>query len=221
MTADREKEAIHAYLKLLENKGANNLVLYKRSLFLDQLSSLLIGKALNRTNYGIALDALMKATPADEWHDCLISAREFYPFWMGDIKAIASFNKKSEFDFQPIDWKPLQSSIEALTKDLNNEKFNVDETRDLMAYTKALQNKGADKVIMETRVNLAKILLIQLRGAPYSDARIYRKAVNLTLPLFKINETQKLFLLVIREFYYFWIDNGKPSDNVVQDAWED
>ena len=218
MTANREKEAIHAYLKLLENKGANSQILYTRSLFLDQLSSLLIGKALNRTNYGIALDALMKTIPAGEWNDGLITAREFYPFWMGDIKAIASFNAKSEFDFQPIDWKPIQTSIEILTNNLNNEKFSVDETKGLMAYTQSLQYKGADNVIIETRVNLAKLLLLQLRGAPYLDSRVYRRAVDLTLPLFKIDDTKKLFLLVIREFYYFWVNNEKPSDYVVQDV---
>lgn len=220
MTADREKEATHAYLKLLENKGADSQILYKRSLFLDQLSSLLIGKALNRTNYGIALDALMKNIPSADWHDALITAREFYPFWIEDIKTITLLNEKNEFDFQPIDWKPIQNSIEDLTNDLNNEKFSVDETKGLMAYTQSLQYKGANDVIIETRVNLAKLLLLRLRGAPYLDSRIYRKAVDLTLPLFKIDETKKLFLLVIREFYYFWVNNEKPSDYVVQDAFK-
>lgn len=221
MNADREKKAIHAYLKLLENKGAKSGVLYKRSLFLDQFSHLLAAKALNRMSYGIALDDLMKTIPADKWNDSLVTAREFYPFWMGDIKVIASLNAKSKFDFQPINWKPPQTSIETLTKNLYEEKFNTDETSTLIAYTKALQNKDANDVIIETRVNLAKILLLQLRDAPNPDSRIYRKAVDLTLPLFKIGETQKLFLLVIREFYYFWIESKQPSENAIQVTWEE
>lgn len=221
MNANREKKAIHAYLKLLENKGAKSGVLYKRSLFLDQFSHLLTAKALNRTSYGIALDDLMKTIPADKWNDSLVTAREFYPFWMNDIKAIAKFNTQSEFDVEPIQWKPLQTSIKSLTAGLENKKFNVSETRHLMAYTQTLQDKGADSSIIQTRVNLAKILLLQLRGAPDEDARVYRKAVDLTLPLFKIDETKKLFLFVIREFYYFWIDNEKPSDNAIQVTWED
>jgi hypothetical protein len=37
MSTAREKEAISAYFKLLEKKGAKSGLLYKRSLFLDSL----------------------------------------------------------------------------------------------------------------------------------------------------------------------------------------
>lgn len=221
MNIAREKEAISAYFKLLQNKGAKSGMLYKRSLFLDQLAPLLADKRLERASYGKAIDTLMKSIPADIWHESLNTAREFYPFWMQDIKAIAAFSLQGGFDVQPLQWKPVQTTLKSLTNRLKTENFAVAETRHLMAYSQALKDKGADKLLLEMRVNLAKILLLQLKDAPTGDLRVYRTAVDLTLPLFKIDETKQLFLFVIREFYYYWVDNEHPETNIVQDALED
>ncbi len=221
MIISREKEAISAYFKLLQNKGAKSGMLYKRSLFLDQFAPLLAGKPLERSSYSKAIDAVMKNIPADIWHDSLNTAREFYPFWMQDIKAIAAFSLQGGFDIQPLQWKPAQTTLKSLTNRLKTEKFDVAETRHLLAYTQALADKGADKKMLDTRVNLAKILLLQLKDAPAGDARVYRTAVDLTLPLFQVDETKQLFLFVIREFYNYWIDNEHPESNVVQDAVAD
>ena len=221
MQLNREKEAISAYLKLLQNKGAKSGVLYKRSLFLDQLSLLLADKHLDRTAYGEALDTLMKTISADLWHDGLNTAREFYPFWMSDIKAIVAFSAQSGFSIDPLDWRPKQITLQALTDSLKKEKFSVTETRHLMAYTHALKDKSADKSIISSRLKLAQILLLRLRDAPTGDSRAYRVAVDLTLPLFNEHETKQLFLFVIREFYYFWVDSVKFSENLVKDVTKD
>lgn len=218
MQPDREKVAISAYLKLLQNKGAKSGVLYKRSLFLDQLSVLLANKQLDRMAYGEALDSLMQTISPDLWHDGLTTAREFYPFWMSDIKAIVAFSSQSGFNIDPLEWRPKQTTLQALTDSLKKEQFNVTETRHLMAYTNALKDKSADKSIINNRLKLAQILLLRLRDAPANDARVYRVAVDLTLPLFNEHETKQLFLFVIREFYYFWADNVKLSENFVKNV---
>lgn len=221
MKLSREKEAISAYFKLLQNKGAKSGALYKRSLFLDQLAPMLADKPLERSSYSKAIDTLIKNISPDIWHESLNTAREFYPFWMHDIKAIAAFSLQGGFDVQPLEWKPVQTTLKSLTNRLKTEKFNVAEIRHLMSYSQALKDKGANKLLLETRVNLAKILLLQLKGAPTGDLRVYRTAVDLTTPLFTIDETKQLFLFVIREFYYYWNDNENPKSNVVQDALED
>ena len=216
MTLTREQEAISAYFKLFERKGAKSGMLYKRSLFLDQFTPLLTGQALERTNYSKAIEKLIKGMPADTWHESLNTAREFYPFWTQDIKAIAAFSRQGGFDIQPLSWQPKPTTLKALTDHLSTEKFNVTETRHLIAYTQALKNKDANHQLLDNRINLAKILLLQLRDAPSGDARVYRVAVDVTLPLFKIDENKQLFLLVIREFYQYWIDN--PDRNLDTDS---
>ncbi len=64
----------------------------------------------------------MKATHAEHWHESFNTAREFYPFWMKDIKAIAAFGLQSGFDVQPIEWKPAQTTLKALTDSLKTAK---------------------------------------------------------------------------------------------------
>lgn len=205
MEVSREKKAVSAYFKLLEKKGAKSGMLYKRSVFLDKLTPLLENKELERTNYSKAISAAMGDIPAEIWHECLNTAREFYPFWMQDIKAIAAFSLHGGFDVQPLSWAPAQTTLMLLTERLKSEKFDATDVRQLKLYSNALKDKGADQLLLDTRINLAKILLMQLKGAPLGDARVYRTAVDFTLPLFKSDETKQLFLFVVREFYYYWI----------------
>jgi len=215
MCTAREKEAISAYFKLLEKKGAKSGMLYKRSLFLDQFIPLLKNQPLERSSYSKAIERIIKTIPADIWHDSLNTAREFYPFWMQDIKSIAAFSRQGGFDIQPLKWQPQPTSLKVLTDALKTAKFDATESRHLSAYKQALMDKGANQQLMDNRLNLAKILLLQLKGSPTDDARIYRVAVDVTLPLFKIDENKQLFLLVIREFYQYWIDN--PDNNLGSD----
>lgn len=207
MIDSREQEAIRAYFKLLESKGAKSGMLYKRSLFLDQFTPLLRDQPLERTSYSKAIEQVIKTISANIWHESLNTAREFFPFWMQDIKAIAAFSRQGGFDIQPVSWQPQPTTLKALTDQLKSAKFNITETRHLNAYRQALKDKGANAQLLESRLNLAKILLLQLRGAPDDDARVYRIAVDVTLPLFKVDENKQVFLLVIREFYQYWIDN--------------
>jgi len=215
MCTAREKEAISAYFKLLEKKGAKSGMLYKRSLFLDQFIPLLKNQPLERSSYSKAIEKIIKTIPADIWHDSLNTAREFYPFWMQDIKSIAAFSRQGGFDIQPLKWQPQPTSLKVLTDALKTAKFDATESRHLSAYQQALMDKGANQQLLDNRLNLAKILLLQLKGSPTDDARIYRVAVDVTLPLFKIDENKQLFLLVIREFYQYWIDN--PDNNLGSD----
>jgi hypothetical protein len=218
MNLTREKEAISAYLKLLQAKGATSGTLYKRSLFLDQLSENLADKPLNGTEYGKALDVVINKITGDDWHINLNAAREFYPFWVKDIKAIAAFNLHYGFDIDTIQWKPLPTSLKLLTDSLKSEKFDTSENWPLKAYAQALHDEGADKELIETRVKFAKIILIRLRDAPVKNHKSYRIAVDLTLPLFHNKDIKFLFLAVVREFYHFWTGNPTAESKMFRDG---
>lgn len=218
MSITREKQAINAYLKLLQNKGADASMLHKRSLFLDKLSINLVDKELDGGEYRAAIEALMEEISADDWHISLTTAREFYAFWVNDIKAIATFNLRNGFDLQPMRWKPLDTSLKILWDRLETEKFDTSENWPLKAYTQALRHDGAEQTLVDTRVSLAKIILIRLRDAPEKDHKTYRTAVDLTLPLFNIKQNRRLFFVVVREFYHFWTGNPDASSMVLKDG---
>lgn len=217
MISAREKEATSAYLKLLQSKGATSSILYKRSLFLDQLTSNLADKILNNQDYSEAVDTTMEKIPAEDWHANLNTAREFYPFWMKDIKAIAAFSSNYGFDVDTIQWKPVATSLKSLTESLTHEKFDPSESWPLKAYSQAMRDDGAEQAYVDTRIKLAKILLLRLRDAPIKNHKSYRTAADLTLPLFKMQEAKKLFLSVVREFYNFWTGNPIAASMLSRD----
>jgi len=218
MNMTREKEAINAYLKLLQSKGASTSLLHKRALFLDKLSARLGELALDGAEYRVAIENIMESVPADSWHENLTAAREFYPFWLKDIKAIAALNKSPGFEVPPVDWRPDLASLKMLTVILETEKFDTSENWPLKAYAQALRHEGAEQSLVDTRVKLAKIILIRLRSAPQKNGVMYRTAVDLTLPLFTIKRNRRLFLVVVREFFHFWSGNPDAASMVLKDG---
>ncbi len=218
MNQARENEAINAYLKLLQSKGADEDVLHKRTLFLKQLSLNLTERVLDGNEYREAVEALMEIIPVDDWHAGLTAAREFYPFWMKDIKAITVLNVNPGFDVMPLSWRPLPASLKSLTDSLETEKFDASENWPLKAYSQALRQEGSGQVLVDTRVKLAKIILIRLKNAPLKNHKSYRTAVDFTLPLFNMKQNRRLFLVVVREFYHFWTGNPDARSMVLKDG---
>ncbi len=214
MKLSREKQAAEAYLRFLGKKGASAGVLYKRSLFLDSLIALLEGKSQGRFEYGNALTEVLKTVPEQDMLDCQNIAREFFPFWMSDIKAIAIFEKHYGYDIQPIKWQPLPASLDKLTESLEYEVFSEKDGFTLLRYSRHLTNIGAEQLVIDTRIKLAKVVLVRLRDAPVRNNKTYRMAVDMVLPLFKVEEIKALFLDVVREFFYFWMESYQDSKQV-------
>ncbi|PKO46215.1 MAG: hypothetical protein CVU29_06690 [Betaproteobacteria bacterium HGW-Betaproteobacteria-22] len=212
----REKQAISAYLKLLQNKGAGSALLHSRSSFLDKLAHALSDKQHNGHDYRSVVEEIMEAVPHDDWHDSLTAAREFYPFWLGDFKAIAALNLNPGFETEVLQWKPNFASLKSLTDSLLTEKFDASENWPLKAYVQALRQEGAEQSLVDTRSKLAKIILIRLRSAPEKNHKTYRVAMDLTLPLFNIKQNRRLFLVVVREFYHFWSGNPDAANMVLK-----
>lgn len=210
----REKEAAEAYLKFLQSKGAPSGMLYIRSRFLDTFIIKLSGKIQTRKEFSYALDDAMATIPLADRSNALNTAREYFPFWMNDIKAIAMFEEYYGFNVNVIKWEPKQSTLKALTDDLDTEKLTDAESQSLNRYRQVIVRRGADKAVVETRAKLAKIILIRLRDAPVTNHAIYRTSVDLTLPLFKTKEIKQLYLNVVREFYYFWTNDPDAETKV-------
>ncbi len=211
MKLSREKLAVEAYLKFLGKKGASTGTLYKRSLFLDSLIVKLTDKPQEPTAFVEALTEVLKTVSEQDILDCQNTAREFYPFWKGDIKAIAIFEKHYGYDVRPIKWKPLPALLERLTESLENEVFDENDSLALLRYSCHLYSMGAEELVVNTRLKLAKVVLVRLRDAPVKNNKTYRLAVDITLPLFKVKKIRELFLAVVREFFYFWTESRNAT----------
>lgn len=215
MTENREQEALGAYLKLLQNKGASEASLEQRKEFLLKLVPSIVDLPNHGFLYRDAVEDFLEGIDKAKWAFCLAVAREYFPFWTKDIKAIAALNSDAAFDVDPVQWQTLECDLKVVWASLKNEKFSHVDTLALKAYTTALNKKGADKALVETRIKLVKLLLLRLKDVTNKNAKIYRKAADATLPVFEIKEMRYLFLIVVREFYYFWIGDPNAADNVL------
>jgi hypothetical protein len=206
---EREQQALEVYIKLLKSKGFGPETFVQRINFLNKLMPLLAEKQQIGSVYRLVLEGLMDSIKEEDWPESLLVAREYYPFWANDIKAIARLNQGSVKDTLPIDWKPLQVQLADLWYSVDEQKFSRTDSWALKAYTKALRNENADQVLIDTRVKLAKILLVRLSDAPERDQRAFRTTIDATLPLFELKKNRRIFLVVVREFFHFW--SGNPE----------
>jgi len=206
---EREQQALEVYIKLLTRKGFGPETFVQRTNFLNRFMPLLADKPQGGGEYRLALEAIMDKVAETDWPESLVIAREYYPFWVNDLKAVANLSKSVTKDTLPIDWKPTEVALVTLWHAADLEKFGTADAWALKAYTKALRNENADQTLIDTRLKLSKVLLMRLKDAPNRDNKAYRTTVDATLPLFEVKKNRRLFLVVVREFYHFW--SGNPD----------
>ena len=211
----REQQAMEVYIKLLTGKGFGPETFVPRVSFLNKLMPLLANKELNGREYRTAIETIMDTIANDDWPESLVVAREYYAFWINDLKAVSLFSKNATQDPLPIDWKPIEVTLSSLWYTVDAEKFGTTDSWALKGYNKALRDENADQSLVDTRLKLAKILLVRLRDAPNKNNKIYRTAVDATLPLFEVKKNRRLFLVVVREFFHFWAGNPEADKFVL------
>jgi hypothetical protein len=203
----REQQALEVYIKLLTTKGFGPDTFVPRINFLNKFMPMLAGKEPNGREYRMAIEALMDSVDGADWPESLTISREYYPFWINDMKAVAQLSKNTTADSLPIDWQPKHIELSTLWHSVDTEKFDTTDSWALKGYTKALRFENAEQTLIDTRVKLAKIMLVRLRDAPDKSNKSYRTTVDATLPLFEVKKNRRLFLVVVREFFHFWAGN--------------
>jgi hypothetical protein len=216
-TDSREQTALEAYCKLMQGKGADEANLADRRALLLQLLPRLTDQPAEGWLYRDIVDDVLPAVERQQWPFFLLLTREYFPFWTGDIKAIAALNAGGGFGVEPPPQAQTEESLKQVWKRLDTEKFSVAETWPLKAYLAALREDGAEKSVVDTRQKLVKLLLVQLRDITEKNGKHYRTAVESTMPLFVMKETRNLFLVVVREFFYFWMGDPDAATHIQLD----
>jgi hypothetical protein len=198
--------ALTAYLNLLKNKGAATSVITRRKHFLRHLLTALEGDTApassNDAYYRRAVDATLVKFPDEQKMEFISMAREFHPFWLGDMKTIARLNAADALSLQhtPVD---VSGTLIDMFERLDADPWSRQEQTCLKAYLERLQQGGADDAVVDIRERLLLLLLYVIRRAeqtPFS----YRAGVEAMLTLFSKEDTRRVFLDVAREFFYFW-----------------
>jgi hypothetical protein len=214
----REQQALEVYIKLLTTKGFGPDTFVPRISFLNKLMPLLVDKEPSGGVYRGVVESLMDSVPAADWPESLVIAREYYPFWINDLKAVSNLSRSATVDALPINWQPASVLLSDLWHTVDAEKFGTTDAWALKGYTKALRFENADQTLIDTRLKLAKILLVRMRDAPDKNNQIYRTVVDATLPLFEVKKNRRLFLVVVREFFHFWAGNPDADKYILNSS---
>lgn len=214
MDNQSQVKAINAYTKFLQTKGVSATALNSRTKFIQKLISLLDGEP-NRTTYGKALQTIIKIEDSIDRQQQLNYAREFYPFLMGDIKSIARISETYGFDLTSAKFKTLPAKLEWAEIDaINAESFSKEESKLLRDYTVNLQQQRLTEDALQEKLKLVKLMLLRLRDIPVENSMAYRMAVDVTLPLFNLENIKQGFLSAVREFYYIWSEKEADAKKV-------
>ena len=217
----RQQASLDAYLNLLKSKGADADDLARRRGLLEQLLPFLAKKPVRGEYYRSAVDEAMPSIDKHEWPFFLNVVRDFYHFWINDFKAIAALHRGGAFDISATLPKTPEGSLKELWDRLDSEKFSVAEKWPINAYKSALRNEGMENEIVEIRVRLAQLLLLQLRKMEGKNGQTYRLAAESMLPIFVKQETAELFVGVIREFFHFWLGDPNAAECISSNRTDD
>jgi hypothetical protein len=214
----REQDALKAYLKLLEQKGVPEAKLIQRQYVILRLIPYIEHIPADGAHYREAVDQLFNKLDHAEWAICIPVIRDYFSFWVKDIKAIVGMNQDKAFEANAKEWRPETRDLKELWESLDKATLSNVETKPLQDYEKALRSRGADESFVNSHRKLAKLLLLRLRDVPHKQPNAYRKVVDANLPLFTTDETHHTFLNVGREFYYFWKGDHLTMQSVAMAA---
>ena len=207
MDTSKEQQAVDAYLKFLKAKNVNSEAIAMRAKFLEKLVILLQGES-TREGYGKALETALRIEGNIDRNQQLNIAREFFPFWIDDVKMVARMSETYGYDLSISKLRPLPSlSLD----ELNGYKLDANETDLLERYAQDMKQKHVPNDEVQAKLRLAKLVLLRLRDIPIKNNVSYRMAVEGTLPLFNVDDVRQRFLLAIREFFYIWIAKMDPN----------
>lgn len=217
MKYSHEHQALKAYLKLLETKGASEEKLKQRESIILKLVPFIEKIPGDGFLYRMAVDKFFQTVDQSLWAVYLPVVREYFCFWSNDIKAIAALNADKAFDLEPVEWRPSEANLKELWASLDEATLTPREQTSFETYEQTLRKEGADDIFVDTSMKLAKLLLLRLREAPHKEPKVYRNAVDSNLPLFTMKETHHMFLKVGREFYYFWKGDSNAASQVMRE----
>ncbi|QEL54413.1 hypothetical protein [Chromobacterium paludis] len=194
-------EALTAYLHLIEKLGAAPEVVSARRQLLQRLLDSLAGRRRDVDSYHAGVDAFVAACPVEEKLLAVTCAREFFYFWLDDMKKVMEITAGASFTIRNLAM-PLLGSLDALQQLMRRMDFNhFPPSLDL--YLGKLFEDGMAEEEIDRRRRLLQVLLFLLDPHP-CDANSYRMAVDALLLHLATPEEGDALRLLVREYYPYW-----------------
>jgi hypothetical protein len=199
--------ALTAYLSLLKSKGAATSLVTRRKHILRHVLSALDGQGIqfehdDDAGYRHAVDFTITKFPDEQQVEIISAAREFYPFWIGDLKTIARLNAANALALEHAQVDVRGSLVEMFER-MDADPWSRAEQPCLVEYIKRLNSQNQSDAVVDIRDRLLQLLLYVIRHADPTPTT-YRAGVDAMLTLFTKEDGRRLFVDLAREFFYFW-----------------
>ncbi|AXK40700.1 hypothetical protein [Crenobacter cavernae] len=191
---------VQAYLSLLARRGADPQALLARQRLLGQLLPHLNG--IRYDGYRVAVETFLAGCRNGERGAALQCAREYFYFWIGDVRRLASVAGRQGFSTREV---ALENSagFQSLRERMGQEGF-VRFPPSLDIYLGHLYEHGLSSGELSRRESLVQALIYLQGGAPYLPER-YRMAVDALLMHFSELADKSAVVSLAREFFYYWV----------------
>lgn len=198
------EDALEAYLNLIHRKGASDQVVEERRQLLKKLTALLDGRPKDIELFRQAVDAYLERCPHEDRVTALTCAREYYYFWLGDMKKLAELTSRSGFTIHN-PRMDIAASLDELLQRMAAAGFSRFPPS-LEIYLGKLFEGGMKERQIAPREQILKAMLYLLDGQPYKPEN-YRIAVDAMLLQLKFDddESRVAFLQLAREYFYYWL----------------
>lgn len=196
--------AISSYIYNINTINNNIDFIQKTKLLLTGFAKHLYGIKIKGAFYRLALEEFLLNLKGEDKTFSINMARKFYRYWKAANKI------DDESDQKNIHIMAQKKSLTHLWYNIDEEFFTQLESCQITKYSDSLLNKGLPEKEIIQSSKIAKLIITELRNEKPNFYENYRDAIYRTQVFFRGEELEKLFLIVSREFYDFWLgNNGK------------
>ncbi|WP_047257945.1 hypothetical protein [Chromobacterium subtsugae] len=193
--------ALGAYLHLIDRLGAKAEVVEQRRALLLRLLKRLESQARNAEAYHAAVELFVADCPPRERVLAMTCGREFYCFWLDDMKKVVEITARNGFSLHNPQMLNV-GTFDHLVAQMRQKRFRHFPPS-LGLYLGKLFEDGHPEEGIRQRDILLKALLFLLSPHPFHSTS-YRMAVDALLLHLQDRAERQLLLPAVREYFPYW-----------------
>jgi hypothetical protein len=175
--------------------------LQERRQLLDRLLPLLDGVSRDAQSFRRVVERFVNDSSGRPGNG-LTCAREYYYFWLGDVKKLVEITSRSGFTTRNVRLE-MADSLASLLERMQQQGFDAFPPS-LEIYLGKLFEDGMPEADIQEREYLLKAMLFLLSGQPYRPDS-FRMVVDAMLLHLSDAQNQKAFVQLAREYFYYWL----------------
>ncbi|MBX9267756.1 hypothetical protein [Chromobacterium violaceum] len=193
--------SLDAYLKLIARLGASDEVVVARRSMLRRLLARLAGAKRTADDYHAHVDGFVASCEPAERVLAVTCAREFYYFWLDDMKKMVEMTARAGFSIHNPAF-PWHGDFDTLLGAMRESGFSRFPPSLGLYLGKSFED-GAGEADIRQRERQLKALLFLLDPHPPTSSH-YRMGVDALLQHLPEGAPRQQLLTLVREYFGYW-----------------